>query len=247
MLGNTVFARRFGEVALSKTTYEAGMTMPAHVHDRAYVTLVVEGHYTEQRLGVPRHLHRGMLVFHPAGETHADYVHGQSMATVNVEYLSGDLPSDFYCAQGSDVDVLGHRLQSALPAGGAALRSSIAAIGEFLRARIPRAAPSEHMAAAREKLHDIRRRTPVAALAAELGVHRAQLHRAFKETYGEAPRAAATKRRLAAATALLEGSNESVASVAAACGYFDQSHFCRQFKRLTGISPSEYRRAFAVP
>jgi len=85
----------------------------------------------------------------------------------------------------------------------------------------------------------------VAQVAAGLGIHRVQLHRAYKRSYGESPRADVTKRRLGSAARLLVGSAVSLATVAAECGYYDQSHFCRQFKALTGLSPSRYRAAFA--
>jgi len=33
------------------------------------------------------------------------------------------------------------------------------------------------------------------------------------------------------------------AQVAADCGFADQSHFTRHFKRLTGVTPAQYARA----
>jgi AraC-like DNA-binding protein len=32
-----------------------------------------------------------------------------------------------------------------------------------------------------------------------------------------------------------------------ACGYADQPHFTRDFKRRTAMTPAAYRSAFAVP
>jgi AraC-like DNA-binding protein len=47
--------------------------------------------------------------------------------------------------------------------------------------------------------------------------------------------------RLDAALALLSAGDASVASIAHACGYADHSAFARQFKRSTGLSPSDWR------
>ncbi len=222
------------------------MIMRTHAHDHPYVSLVVEGRYTEHTGESPRHLRRNMLVFHPAGEVHADCVHDQSMATINLEYISGRLPREFICAEGPDVDALTHRFLSAVPESGRGLRDSIEAIGEFLWNRASRSQPSEQMIRARERLLERDCRCSVSALAAELGVGRVLLHRTFKRAYGKSPRAGVTGNRLAAAAKLLTGSDETIASIAAECGYYDQSHFCRQFKAFAGMSPSGYRQAFAI-
>lgn len=245
MLGTTLFTQELGGIRLSKTTYEPNMIMRTHAHDHPYVSLVVEGRYTEHADDSPRHLHCNMLVFHPAGEVHADCVHDQSMATVNLEYASEKLPREFICAEGPEVEALTHRFLSALPESGRGLYNSIEAIGAFLWTRVSRSQPSEQMIRTRETLRDGDRRCPVTALAVELGVNRVLLHRAFKRTYGRSLRADITRNRLASAAKLLTRSNDSIAAIAAECGYYDQSHFCRQFKAFAGMSPSGYRRAFA--
>jgi AraC family transcriptional regulator len=40
----------------------------------------------------------------------------------------------------------------------------------------------------------------------------------------------------------MERDDASLAAIALECGYSDQSHFTRQFKRLFTITPAEYRR-----
>ena len=246
VLGKTLFSQELGDVAISTTTYEPGMLMEAHAHDRAYVSFVIEGRYTEHSREAPRHLHRSMLVFHPAGEVHADCVHDQSMTTLNIEYLSGDLPHEFFAAGGSEVDGLERRFLAALPASGPALRAAIASIGAYVIMRAQREEPSERMVRAREALHEGVRSRTVTALASELGMHRVALHRAFKRAYGESLRNDAARDRLAAAAKLLTASDESLVGIAVSCGYFDQSHFCRQFKRYAGMAPSAYRKAFGT-
>ena len=48
--------------------------------------------------------------------------------------------------------------------------------------------------------------------------------------------------RLQAAARLLRESPDSVANVAAACGFYDHSSFSRQFKIATGLTPLVYRQ-----
>ena len=52
--------------------------------------------------------------------------------------------------------------------------------------------------------------------------------------------------RLEKAKKLLVTTNEPVKKIAAVTGFYDESHFCKVFKRLTTISPVEYRLQQAI-
>jgi len=72
-------------------------------------------------------------------------------------------------------------------------------------------------------------------------VHPVSLARAFRRTYyctvGEYVR----KLRIEFACQKLTTSNEPLIEIAFAAGFSEQSHFCTTFKRVTGLTPSEYR------
>jgi AraC-like DNA-binding protein len=55
----------------------------------------------------------------------------------------------------------------------------------------------------------------------------------------------ATARAQQAGHHLIE-SNSAVAEIGFLCGYADQAHFTREFKRATGVTPSKYRESFAT-
>jgi AraC-like DNA-binding protein len=50
-----------------------------------------------------------------------------------------------------------------------------------------------------------------------------------------------TKTRVEAACEILRSTDKSIADVAVACGFYDQSAFTRQFKATTGLTPGKYR------
>jgi AraC-like DNA-binding protein len=50
------------------------------------------------------------------------------------------------------------------------------------------------------------------------------------------------RRRVEHACDLLAHSDLSLAEIALACGFSDQSHFSMMFKRHTGITPSKFRK-----
>lgn len=95
---------------------------------------------------------------------------------------------------------------------------------------------------AKELLADNLRKTlSLPEVAAQVGLSVAHFSRAFKISTGQAPHAWLQERRLDRARSLL-ARDVSLAEIAMACGYADQSHFSRLFKRATGIGPGAYRR-----
>jgi len=64
----------------------------------------------------------------------------------------------------------------------------------------------------------------------------------FAKTFTTTPGRYITTIRLNAARRLLEDTDDLLADIATATGFFDQSHMTRAFKTLRGITPGEYRR-----
>lgn len=72
------------------------------------------------------------------------------------------------------------------------------------------------------------------------GLNKFSILRQFKKNWQLTPHAYLLNKRInLAATLLLE--NKSIADTAAACGFFDQSHFVKTFKSYTGVNPGEYK------
>jgi AraC-like DNA-binding protein len=67
------------------------------------------------------------------------------------------------------------------------------------------------------------------------------LTRLFKKATGLPPHAYLTQTRLKHAKAMLR-QGIPLADTAIRTGFVDQSHFNRQFKKWTGVTPGEYRR-----
>jgi len=80
------------------------------------------------------------------------------------------------------------------------------------------------------------------ALASDAGLSRFHFCRSFKESTGLSPHAWLRQHRLEQAMNMLRESDESIVSVAAALGYSSQTAFAAAFKKLTGETPSDWRR-----
>lgn len=83
----------------------------------------------------------------------------------------------------------------------------------------------------------------LALLARECGLSSRHFARAFKQSVGVAPHQWMVLRRCELAKELLRSSPLSLAEIALACGFADQSHFTRAFARLVGMTPGAWRRA----
>ena len=81
----------------------------------------------------------------------------------------------------------------------------------------------------------------VANLAAEVGVSRAAFARRFAEVVGEPPMSFLTSWRISVGADLLRSTDRTIAAVASEVGYSTPYAFSTAFKRLMGVSPSEFR------
>ncbi len=85
---------------------------------------------------------------------------------------------------------------------------------------------------------------PVARMAKEAGLSNRTLARRFRDATGETPLAWLTAMRVQHATELLESTSATLSDIVAASGFGTPETFRREFKRLRGVAPTQYRIAF---
>lgn len=95
-----------------------------------------------------------------------------------------------------------------------------------------------------QSLHQDAGLTQVRDLAERAGMSERTLQQLFSEYVGVTPKWVIRRYRLhEAADQLANGADVDLAELAHGLGYFDQAHFTRDFRRLVGKAPAEYRRA----
>ncbi len=94
-------------------------------------------------------------------------------------------------------------------------------------------------------LADTARPWRLADLAARTGRSPRSLQRHLA-ALGTGPAQMVLEARLEAAAALLAGTDHGLAEIGFVCGFADQAHFNRSFRRFTAITPGSYRRAYGV-
>lgn len=145
-----------------------------------------------------------------------------------------------------------HRMHAILEAGTVGLELDEAVLGAVealmphLRPGPPRARDRpEHAAVRRARAYLAEhwdQTVPLAELASFAGLTRFELVRRFRQQTGLTPHAFQTNLRVARAREML-GAGDPLARVAAACGFADQPHFTRTFRRAVGVTPGRFAGA----
>lgn len=86
-------------------------------------------------------------------------------------------------------------------------------------------------------------RTRLADLARDCGLSTSRFSRAFRRSVGMPPHRWLIQQRVERAKVLLRTGEASLAEIALASGFSDQSHFTRCFSSWVGSSPGQWRRA----
>ena len=93
-----------------------------------------------------------------------------------------------------------------------------------------------------ERIIDSHGTVPIGDLATVCGVSRKHLSVTFRQAIGIAPKPYAQVCRFQKAAGILSGhTTPAWSDIALDCGYSDQAHFNRDFRRFSGYTPGEYR------
>lgn len=117
----------------------------------------------------------------------------------------------------------------------------VSVMSAFLISRLHRASrglPMIHHAV--HSVLDANGEIDIANLAREHGISTRQFERRFKEFAGLGPKLYSRVARFQAATRFKGSATHSLTDIAYACGYYDQSHFIRDFRQFSGYTPKEY-------
>jgi AraC family transcriptional regulator len=81
-------------------------------------------------------------------------------------------------------------------------------------------------------------------LASEAGLSTSHFIRSFRESTGKTPYQFLLERRVQRAETLMRDPRASLTEIARSTGFADQHHLARVFRRITGTTPSTYRRSW---
>ena len=255
-LSTKLASRAVAGLLLAETAHPPDSRLPTHSHERACLCLILGGHVTETRERRRTTYEPSTLVYYPPGDCHANRFHERGGRSFMLELGDGWLERLGACSASidepryfttGDAPRLALRLYrerrmedtaSPLVVEGLVLEL----MGLASRRRVDDRGP-DRLDRAKDFLH-AHFAEPVGLMdtAAAAGMHPVFLAREFRRRVGRSVGEYVRELRVEFARAELAASEATVAEIATAAGFFDQSHFSRTFKRATGVTPAEYRR-----
>lgn len=257
-MGKVSTHRKLTNFALAESSYAAGQTLSWHSHESAFISIALQGTYTEEWSSSTLYCRVGQVIFHVAGEEHCNKFFGQGARSLNLEIMPSFLERLKELGMRTDLRValcssrfaqLGLRMYAEACRNDTASEFIIEGLamellGELFRyQKSHRTIPSADWL---ERVREImqaryREQLPLCGLAEEAGVHPVHLARAFRKRYGCSVGDYLRQLKVASACRDLANSDMTMADIAGKNGFSDQSHLCRMVKQYTGASPREHR------
>lgn len=245
-------------LTLEAVRVSAGARLTRHEHNRPHVCAIVAGSFDESHNRGRKRCCIGTTRLSPSGDRHT-IEFGSEGAQCLIVTIDDDALHETRSAfrertfiHDEWVATVARRAFRAVQTCDATDTLMLEAIGSELIAQLARrlhggrvGPPPAWLRHVRDRLADaFETAISMRALANEAGVSREHLARAFRLHYGVTAEEFLRSARLGAACRLLT-THMSLSSIAAACGFSDQSHFTRWCVRQRGLSPAALRRAGA--
>jgi AraC family transcriptional regulator len=239
--------------------------LPKHAHELPFFALLLRGYYGEQYGRERKQFSPFTVMFRPAGIPHQDEIGPEGLRFFEIELrpkwqariaeCSGNLRLACEDLRGGEMLWLTVKLFREL-FGGVVAADSFAV--ESLLAELVGYAgrlPKEEMQQSPAWLTRVMEKLQVEhcekvtldELSGEAGVHPVHLSRVFRRFVGEGIGEYVHRLRIRTACERLLALEVSLSDVSFATGFADQSHFCRVFRRITGMTPQTFRKGLGCP
>jgi len=246
---------------LTETIFPPHFKIPQHSHEHPYFGLVLGGTYTESYGSKTRTCKPSTLVYHPSDEVHSQYFYQSETRLFRIEVSPPWLnrlserasiqnkPADFHddiaCRLASRLYHEFRELDEVSPLVIEGLVLEI--IGEISRPSkiLSAGLPPRWLDQAREMIHARSfENLTLSQVARTVDVHPIYLAREFRRYYRCTVGEYIRRRRIEEACREMIRPESSLAQIAVACGFHDQSHFSKTFKRVMNTTPAVYRARF---
>lgn len=260
--GDVVNKQLLSGLVLSELKHGGPKKLPAHSHELAFFCLLLDGSYSEQFGRRTVFYKPYTIMFHPPAMTHRDEIGRTGGRFFQVEVQSewldrlreySSIPDPSPDLNGGELVWLATRLYREHREPQACSPLIIEGLVLEMLALTARASgvaekrPPAWLARVIELLNEEFNRTvSINRVAAEVGVHPVHLARVFRQSYHQTIGEYVHRLQVKFVCEQLAKPGKSLAEVALAAGFSDQSHFTRVFKQVTGMTPGSFRSALAA-
>jgi AraC family transcriptional regulator len=251
---------KVGGFTVTEGIHKDGAELPWHDHETPTICFVLQGSFTEAWHGGSIDCTSSTLKITPAGERHCDHFNRGNVRGLLIEaddtLVAGVRPysailDERVSFHGGLVAGIAWRVYDEMLRMDAAAPLAMEGLLLELVASASRMADPDGgsgrpywLEEARERIHsDLGGRPSLRGLAESVGVHPVTLARAFRRAFGCTVGEYVRTLRIESATRQLADTDLSLAEIALAAGFSDQSHFSNLFRQHTGLSPFRFRRA----
>ncbi|MGZ3873338.1 MAG: helix-turn-helix transcriptional regulator [Mucilaginibacter sp.] len=232
------------------TAYSEKVFNGWHAHERAHLTLILNGGNLERRKNGEQALLTGQVVFY-----HSHELHQNDHTIVPSRNLNLEIDNSFFTRYDITEEQIGEALNSGRltsleftrlfqetvfknPASSDSLHLLLLSLTQDAGKSIP-----DWLIRLRELLNDRWDQWPaLAELAAECEVHPVTLSKYFHRFFGCTLGAYMRKLKARHALDMIRSGRHSLSEICHACGFADQSHFIRSFKDATGMLPKKFEK-----
>jgi AraC family transcriptional regulator len=249
-----------GGFTVTEGVHRHGSELPWHHHDTPTICFVLEGAFTEQWRGGSIACTSSTLKITPAGDRHCDQFSRGDVRGLMIEANDAQVGAirphsavldERVSFRGGLVAGMARRvyeemrrMDRAAPLAIEGLLLELVASASRMRQENGGSGRPRWLEEARERIHvELAARPSLTGLAGSVGVHPVTLARAFRRAFGCTVGEYVRGLRIERAARRLAETELSLAEIALVEGFSDQSHFSNLFRRHTGLSPFQYRRA----
>ncbi len=251
--------RQISGLHLQKTAYRVNSQSSLHSHENARFVFVLRGNFTEKYEQKKRECRSLTMIVRPPLERHAENYHGSGIVCLSVDIqpewmerlrqydVNLDYSADFYNPNLSALILkLNNEFDAEDTASALAVEALLLEISvEASRRKTETATGGKTprwLLTAKDFIHSEFVLNPTLdEIAVAASVHPVHLSRIFRRHFRCTIAEYIRRLRVESACSALAQSDKSLVEIAFACGFSDQSHFSKNFKRIMNVTPAEYR------